>query len=82
MEGRQRLDSRVAERCVIAPLDLLQFVFVAQRKQRPLNEIHFLHFAHHIPVDAVHDVLLREEQKIKIKFFYTRVPTVYIKCIQ
>lgn len=48
---------RIAERCVIAPPDLLQFIIVAQCKQHLLNETHFLHFAHHVLVDAIHDFL-------------------------
>lgn len=53
---------RIAEWCVIAPLDLLQFISVAQSKQRLLDQTHFLHFAHHILVDAIHDFLLRRNR--------------------
>lgn len=53
----------ITERCVIAPLDLLQFIFVAQCKQRPLDVAHFLHFAHHILVDAIHNFLKKKKKK-------------------
>ena len=48
---------RIAEWRIITSLDLLQFVLVAHRKQLLLNETHFLHFAHHILVDTVHNFL-------------------------
>lgn len=53
---------QITERCVIAPLDLLQFIFVAQCKQRPLNVAHFLHFAHHILVDTIHNFLFKRKK--------------------
>lgn len=48
---------RIADRCIISLLDLLQFVIVAELKQFFLNEIHFLNFAHHVPVNAIHNFL-------------------------
>lgn len=47
----------IADWCVISLLDLLQFVIVAKLEQFFLNEIHFLHFAHHVPVYAIHNFL-------------------------
>ena len=49
---------RIAEWRIIAPLDLLQFVVVAQREQGALNVAHLLHFTHDVFVDAIHDFLV------------------------
>lgn len=61
--GGQVVLLRIAERCIVALLDLLQFKVVAQFKQRPLNIAHLLHFAHHIIVDAIHDFLIGGRKK-------------------
>lgn len=47
----------------MAPLDLLQFVFVAQSKQCLLKVAHFLHFAHYILVDPIHDFLFQRKNE-------------------
>lgn len=64
---------RIAERCVIAPLDLLQFILVAQCKQSLLNETHFLHFAHHILVDAIHNFLFFLKGNTDVRDLFLRL---------
>lgn len=50
---------RVTQRSIVALLDLIQFVVVGQLKESSLHTVHLLHLAHHIPIDAVHDFLVR-----------------------
>ena len=57
----------VAERRVVAPPNLLQFVVVAQREQCALDEAHLLHFTHDVFVDAVHDLLVRSKRKPRLE---------------
>lgn len=45
---------QVAERSIVTLLDLPQLVVVGQIEQRPLHNIHLLHFAQDILPDAVH----------------------------
>lgn len=47
----------VAERRAVTLGDLLHLVVVGQHEERLLEFAHFLHFSHHILVDAIHDLL-------------------------
>ena len=50
----------IAERSIVTPLDLLQFVVVSQVEQRPLNVTHLPNLPHHILIDAVQDFLFKQ----------------------
>lgn len=56
----------VAKRSIIAFLDLLQLVVVGQVEHGPLHNVHLLHFAQDIFLDAVHYFLVDKMYEISV----------------